>query len=123
VRATANDHAVSCSGYGAPRCPITVDASGTPEGLQLAIARTEIDGTCTRAAIYFEPVEFPLLGMYTNGIRFVTGRPHVRTLLPDIIELIVAGTFDPQVVPGSHVAWEDALDALADPDDKLVIYR
>ena len=106
-----------------PRCPITVDASGTPEGLQLAIARTDLDGTCTSAAIYFDPVELPLLGMYTNGIRFVTGRPHVRTLLPDIIELIESGAFDPQVVPASHVAWDDAVDALAEPDDKLVIHR
>lgn len=106
-----------------PRCPITVDASGTPQGLELAITRTDIDGTCTSAAIYFAPVELPLLGMYTNGIRFVTGRPHVRSLLPDIVALIESGDFDPHVVPAIDVAWEDALDALSQADGKLVIHR
>jgi threonine dehydrogenase-like Zn-dependent dehydrogenase len=106
-----------------PRSPITVDASGTPEGLRLAINRTDFDGTCTSASIYFEPVELPLLAMYTNGVRLVTGRPHVRTLLPDIIASIVAGDFDPDLVPATLVPWDDAPEALADPDDKLVIQR
>lgn len=58
---------------------MTVDASGTTAGILLALARTDIDGVCTSTTIFFEPVEMPLLAMYSNGVRFVTGRPHVRT--------------------------------------------
>lgn len=106
-----------------PRAPVTVDASGSPDGLRLAIARTDLDGTCTSVSIHFEPVELPLLEMYTNGIRLVVGRTHVRTLTPDIVDAIADGTFDPTVVPATHVAWEDAIDALSHPADKIVIVR
>jgi threonine dehydrogenase-like Zn-dependent dehydrogenase len=106
-----------------PRAAITVDASGSPDGLRLAIARTDLDGVCTSVSIYFEPVELPLLAMYTDGIQLITGRTHVRTLTPDIIDAIADGTFDPTVLPATHVAWDDAIDALSHPADKMVITR
>lgn len=106
-----------------PRSGITVDASGTPDGLRLAIARTDLDGVCTSVSVFFAPVELPLLEMYTNGLRFITGRPHVRTLLPEIIEAVSDGVFDPGTVPARHIAWRDAVEALSDPADKMVIVR
>ena len=41
-----------------PRSPITIDASGTPEGLQLAIDRTDLDGTCTSVPSISSPSSF-----------------------------------------------------------------
>ncbi|HSK91299.1 MAG TPA: hypothetical protein VK875_08295 [Euzebyales bacterium] len=92
---------------------MTVDASGTTAGLLLALARTDIDGVCTSTTIFFEPVEMPLLAMYSNGVRFVTGRLHVRTLLPEVIETITSGAFDPLSVDVRTVSWSDAVAALA----------
>lgn len=88
-----------------------------------AIARTELDGVCTSVSPFFEPVELPLLDMYTNGVHLITGRPHVRNLVPEIVGAIDRGTFDPSTVPPTQVPWDDALDALTDPPDKLVLVR
>jgi threonine dehydrogenase-like Zn-dependent dehydrogenase len=78
---------------------------------------------CTSVSIFFEPVELPLLQLYSNGVQFITGRPHVRTLLPEIHDAITSGTFDPTAVPAHHVPWDHAIDALTDPADKIVIVR
>src|SRR5271166_739184 len=54
--------------------PITVDSSGHPDGIGLALRSTAPDGVCTSTAIYFgEPPALPLLEMYTKGITFRTG--------------------------------------------------
>lgn len=106
-----------------PRSDITVDASGTIDGLHRAIARTELDGVCTSVSPFFEPVELLLPEMYTNGVHLITGRPHARHLLPEIVGAIDRETFDPSTVPTTQVPWDDALDALTEPPDKLVLVR
>ena len=59
--------------------PITVAATLDPSGLELAIRSTAPDGICTNCGIYFQgKVASPLFQMYSNGIRFVTGRVHAR---------------------------------------------
>jgi alcohol dehydrogenase len=103
--------------------PITVDASADPAGLACALKSTDADGICTSIGIYLEPVPLPLLDMFTQGVTFVTGRPHVRTLMPDVLELVRQGRFDPDPMTVNKVSWEDAPGALSDLRAKTVVTR
>jgi alcohol dehydrogenase len=104
--------------------PITVDASGDPAGLRLALRSTAPDGTCTSTAIYFgEEPSLPLLEMYTKCIVFRTGRAHVRPAMPRVLELAADG-FRPERVTTRVVSWQDAPNALVEGGwTKLVIER
>jgi threonine dehydrogenase-like Zn-dependent dehydrogenase len=104
---------------------ITVDASGDPDGLALALRSTAPDGTCTSTAIYFgEQPSLPLLEMYTKGITFKTGRANARTAMPHVLELAASGAMHPELVTSGVVSWSDAADALVERGwTKLVIER
>ena len=103
--------------------PITVDASADPAGLSCALKSTDADGICTSIGIYFQPTEMPLLDMFTQGMTFKTGRPHVRTLMPDVLELVREGRFDPDPMTVNKVSWDDAAEALSDLRAKTVVSR
>lgn len=105
------------------RFPITVDASGRPEGIRLCIASTEMEGTCTSIGIYFADVPFPLFNMYTRGIRFITGRIHTRRDLPAALALAAKGAFDLGAVATTRVPWARAAEAWLEPCPKLVLHR
>ena len=104
--------------------PVTVDASGSHEGLACALRSTSPDGVCTSVGIYFEPTTpVPLLEMYTKGIVFLTGRVHARPAIPTVLGLIASGSLDPTPVTRRAVDWDDAPEALAEHLEKLVISR
>ncbi|MGH2982846.1 MAG: zinc-dependent alcohol dehydrogenase [Solirubrobacterales bacterium] len=103
--------------------PITVDASARPEGIACALRSTDADGICTSIGIYFQPVPLPLLEMFTQGITFKTGRPHVRTLMPDVLDLVREGSFDPAPMTVQTVGWDDAAEALSELRVKTVVTR
>jgi alcohol dehydrogenase len=106
------------------RYPITVDASGSHDGLACALRSTEPDGVCTSIGIYFEPeTPVPLLEMYTKGIRFETGRPHARESMERILGLVREGKLRPELVTRETAAWDDAAEAIAAHRGKLVISR
>ncbi len=93
-------------------------------GLNCALRSTEPDGVCTAIAIYFEPeTPMPLLEMYTRGIRFHTGRCHARATMEPILELIRDGSFEPELVTHETATWDEALEAVAGHEGKLVITR
>lgn len=102
---------------------VTVDASAQPEGLACAVRSTEPDGVCTSVAIYFGPeTPMPLFDMYLNNITFRTGRPHARTDIRRILDLLASGEVDPTPVQ-TVVDWEEAPAAWIDPPTKLVLSR
>jgi len=103
--------------------PITVDASADPAGISCALRSTDADGICTSIGIYFQPTPLPLLEMFTQGVTFVTGRPHVRTLMPDVLELIREGKFDPDPMTVNRVGWDEAAEALSELRAKTVVTR
>jgi threonine dehydrogenase-like Zn-dependent dehydrogenase len=100
--------------------PITVDASGTPNGLRCALNSTAFDGTCTSPSVYLEDPAIPMFSMYSRCCTLHTGRAHVRPAIPPVLELVAAG-FDPSLVTSAVVTRADAPDALAHPPMKLVI--
>jgi alcohol dehydrogenase len=103
--------------------PVTVDASADPDGIACVLRSTDRDGHSTSIGIYFEPTPLPLLDMFTQGITFVTGRPHVRTIMPEVLELIRQDRFDPDPMTANKVAWDDAAEALSDLRAKTVVSR
>jgi alcohol dehydrogenase len=103
--------------------PVTVDASADPAGINCVLKSTDADGLCTSIGIYFEPTALPLLDMFTQGVTFVTGRPHVRTIVPEVLELIREGRFDPDPMTVNKVGWDDAQEALSDLRAKTVVSR
>lgn len=106
--------------------PITVDASARAAGLELALRSTAPDGTCTSTGIYLDTAaqpRFPLFEMYFRNVIFITGRPHVRTVIPDALEMIVTGGLDPTVVTTRVVDWADAAEALLSHDYNKLIFK
>ena len=103
---------------------ITVNASSDRACLRCAVRSTGPDGVCTSAGMYFdgEP-SLPLLEMYTKGIHFHTGRVHARTVMPHALQLVVEKRIRPELVTGKIADWDQAPDALADHETKLVITR
>jgi alcohol dehydrogenase len=61
--------------------------------------------------------------MFTKGVRFYTGRPHARTVMPSALELVRDGRFHPELVTAETASWEDASEAVAGHRSKLVITR
>lgn len=102
--------------------PVSVDASGTEEGLRCALNSTAFDGVCTSPSLYRQDPALPLFAMYSRCCTFHTGRAHVRPAIPAVLDLVANG-FDPSVVTSAVVPWDDAATALADPPLKLVISR
>lgn len=104
--------------------PVAVDFSATHEGLACALRSTAPGGICTINAIYFEEATpVPLLEMYTKGIRIVTGRVHARPAMEPILELVRGGRLRPELVTGETASWDDAAEAVAGHQAKLVISR
>ncbi len=104
--------------------PITVDASANEAGLSCALRSTMPDGVCTSIGIYATPTTpVPLLEMYSKNITFITGRPHARETIPQVLGLIADGRLDPEPVTKLHIAWDDAAEALTEHRGKLVIER
>jgi threonine dehydrogenase-like Zn-dependent dehydrogenase len=103
--------------------PITVDASAAPNGIACVLRSTDRDGYSTSIGIYFEPTPLPLLDMFTQGVTFVTGRPHVRPIMPEVLELIRQGRFDPEPMTAQKVAWNEAAEALSELRAKTVVER
>jgi threonine dehydrogenase-like Zn-dependent dehydrogenase len=104
------------------RAPITVAYTAGLDGLHTAIRSTDDYGWCTSAGIQFEPTSaLPLLEMYTKGITLHASRADARRLLPEVLELVAGGRFDPLAVPTTVVPWADAVDAWLAPGTKLVV--
>lgn len=106
----------------APGAPfdITIDASGTPDGLALAIRATAHGGICHRTYGDVRPLtEVPLRDMYGIGLSLHLSRVHARSVMPAVIAHVRRGTLRPQAVITRWVSFADAADAIFDPTVKL----
>jgi threonine dehydrogenase-like Zn-dependent dehydrogenase len=102
---------------------ITVDASATPEGLTCAIRATEPYGVCTSVGIYWRDVPLPLIQMYNEGITFKTGRVNSREVIPQVLELVQSGRFQPEKYTTRLASWGEAAEALMEQTTKVVVSR
>jgi alcohol dehydrogenase len=74
-------------------------------------------------SVLLEDPAVPLFRMYSRCCTLHTGRAHARPVIPAVLDVVASGRFDPSVVTSAVVAWDDAVDALADPPMKLVVTR
>ena len=102
--------------------PITVHTTADPKVLSATLRATWADAVCTDTGLYLQPVELPLLAMYTRGVRFVTSRVNARNVIPEILELLSA-TGDLGLVVERVVPWEDADTAWPAMTGKTVFTR
>jgi alcohol dehydrogenase len=103
--------------------PITVDASGRPGALPLALRSLARDGICTVTAIYFrEPPPLPMFEMYVKNTTLVTGRIHARRDAPRVLELLAGGDFDPTPVTTRVVPFAEAAEALSAHDHTKLVF-
>jgi threonine dehydrogenase-like Zn-dependent dehydrogenase len=103
--------------------PITVDGTGTPDGLVAALRLTDWGGRCTSIAQLAPEAPLPLLELYTRGVHLHMGRAMVRPVMPTILDLVAAGRLRPELVTSATAAWDDAPEALLEPTTKLVLSR
>jgi alcohol dehydrogenase len=106
-----------------PPATITVDATGTPDGLECTLRSTRPYGVCTVVAIYFQPVPLDLLELYTRGITIHTSRVDSRQHIPDVLRLVNTGRLDPLAIPTTIAPWDQAADAWLTPATKLIVQR
>ena len=103
---------------------ITVSSGGDPAALNCAVRSTDHGGVCTDTGIFFEPsTPMPLLAMYDAGITFRTGRAHIRTDLPAVLELVTDNRLDVTKLVQSESEWDSADIAFSEVKNKLLITR
>jgi alcohol dehydrogenase len=103
--------------------PVTVDGTGTPEGLLATLRLTDWGGRCTSIAQLTPEAQLPLLELYTRGVHLHIGRAMARPDIPAILDLVAAGRLRPHLVTSATAGWDDAPEALLEPTTKLVLTR
>lgn len=100
---------------------ITVDASIYDQGREHALRSTRACGTCTSVAGGSTPrASLPLNKLYLKGIRYEIGRVHARAAAEQVLDLVVSGRLDPTRIPIRTVPFADAIEAMTEPDLKIV---
>jgi alcohol dehydrogenase len=97
-----------------PLAPLVVDASATPQGTRIALAKTAPDGVCTSVGSLHHTVRIPAILLYGRNVTFHIGRAHTRTLIPSVLDLIQAKALRPETVTTHTAALDDAPEALRD---------
>lgn len=103
---------------------IGVDGSGSIQGINFALKSLAPGGCCTGIGYYlFKNEKVPLAHMYFNTASLHVGVSNPRSDLPDLLELIASGRFQPEKVTTLIAAWEDAPQAFLEETTKVVIRR
>ncbi len=90
--------------------PLVVHITADP--LSVALAHTAPDGICASTGGLHRSASVPLLQMYVRRLSLHIGIPHVRTLMPHVLELMRQGDFHPEHVITAVAAIDDAPAAL-----------
>ena len=102
---------------------VPVDMSPNPAGLACALRSVAPGGVCTSIGLYFSEPPFPLLHMWTRGVRFHTGPSNARAHMPHVLELVQTGRIRPELITSEVVPWDDAAEGLAYPSLKPLVVR
>jgi len=104
--------------------PITIDATGSAEGLALAIRSTAHGGTCHRTYGDMQPLTpVPLRDMYTIGVNLHLARVHARAVMPEVLEHVRCGRLHPESVITRTVPFSEAAEAIFDRTIKVAFVR
>ena len=103
---------------------IVVDAGGSADGLQRALAAAEPEALFTSVVIYFDnATPLPLRDMYLKGITLRTGRPNVRPQMESVLRLCHSGSFRPSDIPTTVFDFDRAEEAWLSTDLRVAVTR
>jgi threonine dehydrogenase-like Zn-dependent dehydrogenase len=103
--------------------PITVDVDGARGGLQLALRSTAPGGLCTSRGMHLGLTELPLDDLYVQNVTLKLGLIQARAETPGVRDAMATGTLDPAPVVDGVLDWEDAIAALPEVRETLVVVR
>jgi alcohol dehydrogenase len=96
------------------RAPASLVVDMSFDALALALSSTAPDGICTCAGSLHSSAEIPLLLMYGRNATLHVGRTHVRTLIPQVLELMLQHGMSPLQVSTRMGSLDDAPAVLAE---------
>jgi alcohol dehydrogenase len=103
---------------------IAVEASASAAGLRYALRSLDAGGVCTAVGFYFAgSTGLPLMQMYANSSTLHVGVSHARAVIPQVIDLVARGGFDPLAVATVIADWDDAPQAFTTPATKVIVRR
>jgi threonine dehydrogenase-like Zn-dependent dehydrogenase len=102
--------------------PIAADCSLDPTMLAAALSGTAPGGTCTITSVYPAGlVPVPLLDLFAACATINVGQPHVRGLLPDVLELLEQRTGLADVLIDQEHDWDHAIEAFTGAGKHVVV--
>jgi len=100
------------------------DRGSRAAGLRYAHRTTPPEGVSPSASDLLAPTTPIAFGrLYTLGIRFLIGRAHSASLLPDVMKLVAERRLRPEEITTRVVGWEEAPEAWLEETIKLVVTR
>jgi threonine dehydrogenase-like Zn-dependent dehydrogenase len=102
---------------------ITVDCSVSEKGMKTAICVLAKGGTCTSVGTFIRKAHAPLIDMYVNGVKFVTGFSNARADAVKVLDLIIRKKLNLETVTTRLDKWENAIDAILSESAKVIVTR
>lgn len=96
-----------------PPAGLVVSATATAKGVWAALSATAPDGICSCVGGLHRTARIPVTRLYGRNVTFHIGRTDVRALLPEVLELIAGGRFQPERVVTTLGPIDDAPRLLA----------
>ena len=97
---------------GVPTAPLVVDISAHPKGTRLAVERTGPEGICSSAGGLHANVKLPISTMFGRNVTLRVSRSDARAIIPEVLDLMVAGKLHPEAVTTQLAPIDDAVSAL-----------
>lgn len=92
--------------------PLTIDASASPAGLEVAIRMTAEDGLCNSIGSFHTRAKIPTGLMFGRNVTLHIGRSHARAEIPAVLDLVASGAIRPAEVTTNVADLDDAPRAL-----------
>ena len=69
---------------------------------------------CSSSGSFHRSVRIPALRMYIRNVTLHFGRTHARALMPQVLEMLAAGTLDPRPIVTTVASLHDAPAAIGE---------
>jgi threonine dehydrogenase-like Zn-dependent dehydrogenase len=99
---------------GRRQAPLVLDSSADPRGLTTALQATAPDGICSCAGTLHASVKIPAARMFGRNSTLTAACSHIRTVIPEVLDLVAARRIHPESVTTTIASFEDAPKVLSD---------
>jgi alcohol dehydrogenase len=96
------------------QAPLVVDSSADPRNLAAALRATAPDGIYSCAGTLHASVKIPAARMFGRNSTLTVARSHIRTVIPEVLDLVAAEQIHPESVTTKVASFEDAPKVLSD---------